>query len=91
MSVQREPENWSEPLYNRYAKSIQDFLVTRSIPALKEALEISETALLKEWVNAWVKQIRIANGLSKMFMYLVSVYVFENYLRYNEGSLLCKE
>ena len=74
MCIQRDPYNWSEPMYELYTHSILNYLLTRVQPALQTAHGQYDVAFLKEWKTRWANQKLIVQGLAKLFMYLDRFY-----------------
>jgi len=74
MCIQREPFNWSEPMYEKYVAAIKDYLNDTVRPALEVSRTQYETEFLKQWVKRWQNQKLVVRGLSKLFMYLDRFY-----------------
>eukprot|EP00808_Paulinella_micropora_P026401 g42.t1 len=74
MCIQRDPYNWSEPMYERYTKAIENYLIEKVAPSFNEARDKYDVAFLQEWVQRWHNQKLIVGGLSKLFMYLDRFY-----------------
>ena len=75
MCIQRDPYNWSGDMYERYCKSIRDYLKEKVAPNLMQIQKSNfETDFLKEWDKRWNNQRLIVKGLSKLFMYLDRFY-----------------
>jgi len=56
MCIQRDPYNWTEAMYDRYTRSIMEYLVSKVGPKMQSARESYETAFLKEWKTRWNNQ-----------------------------------
>lgn len=74
MCIQRDPYNWSEEMYERYSREIEQYLKEQVVPALNAAKEQNPITFLKEWEKRWRNQVLIVKGLSKLFMYLDRFY-----------------
>jgi hypothetical protein len=72
MCIQRDPYNWSEAMYERYTNSILDYLLTKVKISFDKTRSSYDVAFLKEWKTRWNNQKLIVQGLSKLFMYLVT-------------------
>lgn len=55
MCHQREPNNWSLHLYNKFGDVITEYLKKHCLPALKQVEHAYSTVFLKEWVGRWRK------------------------------------
>lgn len=78
MCIQREPENWSEQVYQRYVQSIEAYLQEHAIPSLTEEKKRHDIAFLRELCLRWQRHQMVVKGLQKMFMYLDRFYVINN-------------
>ena len=72
MCTQRSPYNWSRDLYNRHGETIQNYLMTTVLPALREENGVH---LLKELRLRWKNHKIMNNWLKKFFTYLDRYYV----------------
>jgi cullin 1 len=72
MCIQAEPHNWSEPMYERYTKSIATYLDEVARPRME--LPSFGAEFLSEWTNRWKKHKLIVQGMSRLFMYLDRFY-----------------
>jgi cullin 1 len=75
MCIQREPYNFSEPLYSYHGQALTDYFKKTVIPALSKARDKHGLALLQEWNQRWRANKWVADGLRRMFMYLDRFYV----------------
>lgn len=74
MCIQRDPYNHSEPIYQRYSNSLEQYLRKTVAPSFNEAKSKYDTHFLKTWAHRWKNQRLVVSGLSKMFMYLDRFY-----------------
>lgn len=70
MCIQREPHNFSSPLYTKHSEALVEHYKKRFIPALKKAKESLGYEYLKEWVKRWRINKWSVDGMTRMFMYL---------------------
>jgi len=75
MCIQREPYNFSEPLYEKHSESLTKYFQERFIPTLSKAQDQHGIAFLKEWVKRWRCCQWAVDGMTRMFMYLDRFYV----------------
>jgi len=75
MCIQREPYNFSEPLYERHSQAIQQYFEGVFVEKLDIAKEQHGVAYLQEWVRRWRSCNWAVDGMSRMFMYLDRFYV----------------
>ncbi len=73
MCIQREPYNYSSPLYQKHSEALTQHFKTNFVPALQKAKEQHAHEFLKEWVKRWRCNKWAVDGMTRMFMYLVSV------------------
>lgn len=75
MCTQRSPYNWSRELYQRHGETIEQYLTTNVLPALREKTGQGETVLLTELQHRWVNHQIMNKWLKKFFTYLDRYYV----------------
>ncbi|CAM9332816.1 unnamed protein product, partial [Choristocarpus tenellus] len=67
MCTQRSPYNWSEQLYDRHGKTIQEYLSGTVVKALRDQ---HGEFLLKELVRRWSNHKIMNRWMQKFFQYL---------------------
>jgi len=72
MCTQRTPDNYSDELYDRHGKTIENYLKANVSKALKEK---RDEYLLKEMVTRWDQHVIMDKWMRKFFMYLDRYYV----------------
>lgn len=80
MCTQRSPYNWSRDLYLRHGETIENYLTSRVLPALRERTSGSSSSsggpiLLTELQNRWTNHQIMNKWLKKFFTYLDRYYV----------------
>jgi len=75
MCIQREPFNFSEPLYERHTESLKAYFKDSFVPKLEQSMNQHRVAFLKEWVLRWRCCKWAVEGMTRMFMYLDRFYV----------------
>lgn len=70
MCIQREPYNYSAPLYQKHTDALTKYFKDVFLPALKEAKSQHRLIFLKEWVKRWRCNKWAVDGMQRMFMYL---------------------
>jgi len=70
MCIQREPFNFSSPLYQKHSEALTQYFQTSFVPALQKAKEQHGLVFLKEWVKRWRCNKWAVDGMTRMFMYL---------------------
>eukprot|EP00486_Rosalina_sp_Unknown_P014281 CAMPEP_0201592754 /NCGR_PEP_ID=MMETSP0190_2-20130828/190558_1 /ASSEMBLY_ACC=CAM_ASM_000263 /TAXON_ID=37353 /ORGANISM="Rosalina sp." /LENGTH=567 /DNA_ID=CAMNT_0048051663 /DNA_START=38 /DNA_END=1739 /DNA_ORIENTATION=- len=70
MCIQREPYNYSSPLYQKHSEALTKYFKEKAVPALKKAKEQHGLIYLKEWVKRWRCNKWAVDGMTRMFMYL---------------------
>lgn len=73
MCTQRSPYNWSRELYQRHGETIERYLTTNVVPALRD--KNGSTLLLAELHHRWVNHQIMNKWLKKFFTYLDRYYV----------------
>lgn len=75
MSTQRQPNNFSEALYNRHGECVRDYLRKSVLPALQREKGRGAPALLGELALHWGHMDVLNKWHAKFFMYLNRFYV----------------
>mmetsp|Transcript_19408 Transcript_19408/g.39851 ORF Transcript_19408/g.39851 Transcript_19408/m.39851 type:complete len:741 (-) Transcript_19408:1236-3458(-) len=75
MCTQRSPYNWSRELYQRHGETIQQYLTTNVLPALRDKTGQGGTILLTELKHRWQNHLIMNKWLKKFFTYLDRYYV----------------
>mmetsp|Transcript_2386 Transcript_2386/g.4333 ORF Transcript_2386/g.4333 Transcript_2386/m.4333 type:complete len:744 (-) Transcript_2386:145-2376(-) len=75
MCTQRSPYNWSRELYNRHGETIEQYLTSTVLPALREKTGQGGTILLTELQARWTNHQIMNKWLKKFFTYLDRYYV----------------
>jgi cullin 1 len=75
MCTQRSPYNWSRELYQRHGETIESYLSSTVLPALREKTGQSGTILLAELQIRWSNHQIMNKWLKKFFVYLDRYYV----------------
>jgi cullin 1 len=70
MCIQREPYNYSAPLYQKHSEALTRYFKEKAVPALQKAKEQHGLIFLKEWVKRWRCNKWAVDGMTRMFMYL---------------------
>eukprot|EP00455_Lapot_gusevi_P043272 TRINITY_DN5238_c0_g1_i4.p1 TRINITY_DN5238_c0_g1~~TRINITY_DN5238_c0_g1_i4.p1 ORF type:complete len:690 (-),score=273.95 TRINITY_DN5238_c0_g1_i4:174-2243(-) len=78
MSIQRDPYNFSAPLYEKYVQESFNYLTERVCPSLVEAHRQNDVTFLREWMRRWDNQAFVVRGLSNIFTYLDRYYTPAN-------------
>lgn len=75
MCTQRSPYNWSRELYQRHGETIERYLTTNVLPALRDKTGQGGTILLTELQLRWVNHQIMNKWLKRFFTYLDRYYV----------------
>ena len=75
MCTQRSPYNWSRELYQRHGDTIERYLTTNVLPALRDKTGQGGTILLTELNHRWSNHQIMNKWLKKFFTYLDRYYV----------------
>ncbi|EEC45924.1 CULlin protein 1 [Phaeodactylum tricornutum CCAP 1055/1] len=75
MCTQRSPYNWSRELYQRHGETIERYLASTVIPALRDKTGQGGTTLLTELQHRWGDHQIMNKWLKKFFTYLDRYYV----------------
>uniref|UniRef100_A0A7S4ILC2 Cullin family profile domain-containing protein n=1 Tax=Odontella aurita TaxID=265563 RepID=A0A7S4ILC2_9STRA len=75
MCTQRSPYNWSKDLYQRHGETIERYLTSTVLPALREKTGQGGTILLTELQHRWSNHQIMNKWLKKFFTYLDRYYV----------------
>jgi len=75
MCTQRSPYNWSRDLYQRHGETIENYLTSKVLPALREKTGQNGPILLKELQARWLNHQIMNKWLKKFFTYLDRYYV----------------
>lgn len=75
MCTQRAPYNWSSELYQRHGETIERYLTSNVLPALRDKTGQGGTILLTELQNRWINHQIMNKWLKKFFTYLDRYYV----------------
>lgn len=75
MCTQRSPYNWSRELYQRHGETIERYLTTNVLPALRDKTGQGGTVLLTELRHRWKNHEIMNKWLKKFFTYLDRYYV----------------
>jgi cullin 1 len=75
MCTQRAPYNWSRELYQRHGETIETYLTSNVLPALREKTGQGGTVLLSELQARWFNHQIMNKWLKKFFVYLDRYYV----------------
>eukprot|EP00484_Ammonia_sp_Unknown_P001425 CAMPEP_0197020740 /NCGR_PEP_ID=MMETSP1384-20130603/1612_1 /TAXON_ID=29189 /ORGANISM="Ammonia sp." /LENGTH=764 /DNA_ID=CAMNT_0042448425 /DNA_START=104 /DNA_END=2398 /DNA_ORIENTATION=+ len=70
MCIQREPYNYSSPLYQKHSEALTKQYKEKFIPALSKVKGEPGVVFLKEWVKRWRCNKWAVDGMTRMFMYL---------------------
>lgn len=75
MCTQRSPYNWSRELYSRHGETIECYLTTKVLPALREKTGQGGNVLLSELKSRWSNHQIMNKWLKKFFTYLDRYFV----------------
>lgn len=75
MCTQRSPYNWSRELYQRHGETIERYLTSTVLPALRDKTGQGGTILLAELQQRWINHQIMNKWLKKFFTYLDRYYV----------------
>lgn len=75
MCTQRSPYNWSRELYQRHGETIENYLTSKVLTALREKAGQGGTILLAELHVRWSNHQIMNKWLKKFFVYLDRYYV----------------
>jgi len=75
MCTQRSPYNWSRDLYNRHGETIERYLTSKVLPALREKTGQGGNFLLAELQLRWSNHQIMNKWLKKFFTYLDRYFV----------------
>jgi cullin 1 len=75
MCTQRSPYNWSRDLYQRHGETIDHYLTTVVLPALREKNGHGSTIFLQELRTRWANHLIMNKWLKRFFTYLDRYYV----------------
>lgn len=75
MCTQRSPYNWSRDLYNRHGETIERYLTSKVLPALREKTGQGGNFLLSELQLRWSNHQIMNKWLKKFFTYLDRYFV----------------
>lgn len=75
MCTQRSPFNWSRELYQRHGETIERYLTTMVLTALRDKTGQGGTVLLTELQSRWVNHQIMNKWLKRFFTYLDRYYV----------------
>eukprot|EP00429_Kryptoperidinium_foliaceum_P007466 CAMPEP_0176023990 /NCGR_PEP_ID=MMETSP0120_2-20121206/11714_1 /TAXON_ID=160619 /ORGANISM="Kryptoperidinium foliaceum, Strain CCMP 1326" /LENGTH=743 /DNA_ID=CAMNT_0017357161 /DNA_START=67 /DNA_END=2298 /DNA_ORIENTATION=- len=75
MCTQRSPYNWSRELYQRHGETIERYLTSTVLPALRDKTGQGGTVLLTELNHRWTNHQIMNKWLKKFFTYLDRYYV----------------
>ena len=75
MCTQRSPYNWSRELYQRHGETIENYLTSTVLPALRAKTGLGGTILLGELQLRWMNHQIMNKWLKKFFVYLDRYYV----------------
>ena len=75
MCTQRSPYNWSRELYQRHGETIENYLTSKVLTALREKAGQGGTILLAELRVRWSNHQIMNKWLKKFFVYLDRYYV----------------
>lgn len=75
MCTQRSPYNWSRELYQRHGETIENYLTTHVLPALRDKTGKNSNILLQELQHRWTNHQIMNKWLKKFFTYLDRYYV----------------
>mmetsp|Transcript_8776 Transcript_8776/g.25246 ORF Transcript_8776/g.25246 Transcript_8776/m.25246 type:complete len:742 (+) Transcript_8776:140-2365(+) len=90
MCTQRTPYNWSRELYQRHGQTIENYLTTHVVPALRDKNGQGGTILLAELQQRWTNHEIMNKWLKKFFTYLDRYYVKHHSLpTLSEAGLRC--
>lgn len=90
MCTQRSPYNWSRELYQRHGETIEHYLTTQVLPALRDKTGQGGKILLTELQHRWVNHQIMNKWLKKFFTYLDRYYVKHHSLpTLNQAGLRC--
>jgi cullin 1 len=90
MCTQRSPYNWSRELYQRHGETIERYLTTNVLPALRDRTSQGGTILLSELKHRWQNHQIMNKWLKKFFTYLDRYYVKHHSLpTLSEAGLRC--
>jgi cullin 1 len=70
MCTQRSPRNWSRELYQRHGETIDRYLTTKVLPAIRENNGKGGSILLKELQHRWINHQIMNKWLKRFFTYL---------------------
>ncbi len=72
MCIQREPHNFSAPIYNKMGESLEAYFEGTFSPSLAKARQSGGLGkeFLREWVKRWRNARFAVSGMRRMFMYL---------------------
>jgi cullin 1 len=89
MCTQRSPYNWSRELYQHHRETIEHYLTSNVLPALREKIGQGGKILLTEFQLQWVDHQIMNKWLKKFFTYLDPYYVKHDSLPTLEQAGLC--
>jgi cullin 1 len=75
MCTQRSPYNWSRELYQRHGETIERYLTTMVLTALRDKTGQGGTVLLSELQSRWTNHQIMNKWLKRFFTYLDRYYV----------------
>ena len=75
MCTQRSPYNWSRDLYNRHGETIERYLTTKVLPALRDKTSQGGNFLLSELQDRWSNHQIMNKWLKRFFTYLDRYFV----------------
>lgn len=75
MCIQRDPDNWSEHLYQKYVDSLRNYIQQKVLSKLRAVRHgHADRPFLCEWAQRWKNFKLVVKGLSRLFMYLDRFY-----------------
>eukprot|EP00522_Entomoneis_paludosa_P012166 CAMPEP_0172446934 /NCGR_PEP_ID=MMETSP1065-20121228/6368_1 /TAXON_ID=265537 /ORGANISM="Amphiprora paludosa, Strain CCMP125" /LENGTH=759 /DNA_ID=CAMNT_0013198123 /DNA_START=126 /DNA_END=2405 /DNA_ORIENTATION=- len=75
MCTQRSPYNWSRDLYQRHGETMERYLTSKVLPALREKTGQGGPLLLQELQHRWKNHQIMNKWLKRFFTYLDRYYV----------------
>merc|ERR1719242_2081531 len=70
MCIQREPNNFSEKVYNQASGVVKNYFENNFVTALKEKQSQTDIAFLTEFAKRWKQANITAQGINRIFNYL---------------------
>ncbi|CAK8531750.1 unnamed protein product [Lathyrus sativus] len=87
MCTQKPPHDYSQPLYDKYKESFEEYIISTVLPSLREK---HDEFMLRELVRRWANHKIMVRWLSRFFHYLDRYFIARRSLPpLNEVGLTC--